>query len=47
MEEASIYRKGGGWIPLGWAPSVTHPKEEGLIKGGALLGKESDVMHEG
>jgi hypothetical protein len=29
---ASIYRKGGGGSPLGWAPSVTHPKGEGPIK---------------
>jgi hypothetical protein len=47
VEEASIYRKGGGGSPLGWAPSGTHLMEEGLIKGGPLLGQESDGMDEG
>jgi hypothetical protein len=47
VEEASIYRKGGGGSPFGWAPSVTHPKEEGLIKWGALLGQEGKWEDEG
>jgi hypothetical protein len=39
--------KRGGGSPLGWAPSGIHLKEEGLIKGGAPLGLESDGMVEG
>jgi hypothetical protein len=36
--ETFFYSWERGKTPLGWTPSVTHPREGGHFKGGALLG---------